>query len=176
MEPNLQSSKNCILPMYIVDAFEQEYPNSLQSCNVFCAEKLTQNEYFVKLILQMDIYKERKDFLKIYKRINFIEAITKYGSLIISHQQDNALNYLYLEALYLNLPLLHNSYFIKGAGYYYPENDIDIAKFQISKILKDHKKDISNYNLNSRKVINRFSSKNLENLKSYEKKIFSLLN
>ncbi len=176
MEPNIQTSKNCIIPLYIVDSFEQQYPRSLNSCTIFCAKKLVKNEYFMKLIIQMDIYRKRKDFLKVHNRITFLDAITKHGSILISHQQDNALNYLYLEALYLNLPLLHNSYFIKGAGYYYPENDIDIAKFQISKILKDHKKDISNYNLNSRKVINRFSSKNLENLKSYEKKIFSLLN
>ncbi len=175
MEPNLQSSKNCILPMYIVDAFEQEYPNSLQSCNVFCAEKLTQNEYFVKLILQMDIYKERKDFLKIYKRINFIEAITKYGSLIISHQQDNALNYLYLEALYLNLPILHNSNLIKEYGYYYSENDINIATFQINKILEEHNKNIFKYSSNSKKVIEKFSYKNEYNINIYRKTILSLI-
>ena len=84
------------------------------------------------------------------KRITFLDAITKFGSIIISHQQDNALNYLYLESLYLNLPILHNSDFIKDYGYYYPEYDIDIAKVQINKILKEHKENISNYCLNSR--------------------------
>ena len=56
MEPNLQSSKNCILPLFIVESFEQEYPNLLKSCNVFCADKLAENDYFIKLIIQMDIY------------------------------------------------------------------------------------------------------------------------
>ena len=128
--------KNCILPLFIVESFEQEYPNLLKSCNVFCADKLAENEYFIKLIIQMDIYKKKKDFLKVQKRITFLDAITKFGSIIISHQQDNALNYLYLESLYLNLPILHNSDFIKDYGYYYPENDIDIAKLQMQKILK----------------------------------------
>ena len=110
------------------------------------------------------------------KRTSFLDAVTKFGSIIISHQQDNALNYLYLEALYLNLPLLHNSNFIKESGYYYPDNDIDIAKLQITKILKDHKINISNYALNAGKVFNKFSYKNPENIKNYENKISSLLN
>jgi hypothetical protein len=176
MEPNLQTTKNCILPLYIIDSFEQQYPNCLNSCNVFCGKKLAKNKYFLKLILQMDIYSKRKNFLKLYKRFRILDVITKYGSIIVSHQQDNALNYLYLEALYLNLPILHNSEFIKESGYYYPENNIDIAKFQINKILKEHQKNISNYSLNSEKVINKFSYKNPDNIKIYKKILISLLN
>ncbi len=106
----------------------------------FCGKKLAKNEYFIKLILQMDIYRKKIDFLKLQDRISILDAITKYGSIIISHQQDNALNYLYMEALYLNIPILHNSDFIKESGYYYPQNDIDIAKLQMTKILKEHEK------------------------------------
>ena len=176
MEPNLHSSKNCILPLFLVDAFEQQYPNTLKSCNIFCGDKLVENEYFIKLIIQMDIYNKRKDFLKIQKRFTFLDVITKFGSLIVSHQQDNALNYLYLEALYLNLPLLHNSNFIKEYGYFYPENDIDIAKFQIQKILKGHKINISEYSSNCMKVINKFSINNPINIKNYRKILYNLLN
>ena len=93
----------------------------------------------LKLIIQLDIYNKRKNFLNVRKRTSF-RCSDKIRSIIVSHQQDNALNYLYLEALYLNLPLLHNSHFIKECGYYYPDNDIDIAKLHIAKILKDHKK------------------------------------
>ena len=118
---------------------------------------------------------KRKNFLKLNDRINFLDAITNFGSIIVSHQQDNALNYLYLEALYLNLPILHNSDFIKESGYYYPENDIDIAKVQMTKILKEHEKYISNYCLNSRQVINKFSPNNPSNINIYKKILISLL-
>ena len=130
----------------------------------------------MKLILQMDIYKKRKGFLNIQKRITFLDAVTKFGSIILSHQQDNALNYLYLEALYLNLPILHNSIFIKEYGYYYPENDIDFAKLQMQKILKEHKKTIPYYSYNSRKIIEKFSFRNPNNINIYKKIIISLLN
>ena len=141
----------------------------------FCGKKLAKNEYIIKLILQMDIYRKKIDFLKLQDRISILDAITKYGSIIISHQQDNALNYLYMEALYLNIPILHNSDFIKESGYYYPENDIDIAKLQMTKILKEHEKNISNYCLNSRQVINKFSPNNPSNINIYKKILISLL-
>ena len=167
MEPNHNSSKNCILPLFIVEAFEQKFPNIIDSCNVFCGRRLVKNEYFIKLILQMDIYNLRKEFLKVRKRIPFIKALLKYGSIVLSHQQDNALNYLYLEALYLNLPLLHNSEFISEAGYFYPDNDTEVARDQLDKIVNLHVENIENYKSSSRKILDKFSYKNIDNKKNY---------
>jgi len=167
MEPNHNSSKNCILPLFIVEAFEQKFPNLLDSCHVFCGRRLVKNEYFIKLILQMDIYNIRKNFLKLHNRTSFLLAILKYASIVLSHQQDNALNYLYLEALYLNLPLLHNSEFISEAGYFYPDNDTEVARDQIAKIINLHGGNIENYKSSSKKILNKFSYKNSENKKNY---------
>ncbi len=167
MEPNHNSSKNCILPLFIVEAFEQKYPNILDSCNVFCGNRLLKNEYFIKLILQMDIYDLRKDFLKVRNRVPFLDALLKFGSIVLSHQQDNALNYLYLEALYLNLPLLHNSEFISEAGYFYPDNDTEVARDQLDKIVNLHVENIENYKSSSRKILDKFSYKNIDNKKNY---------
>ena len=174
MEPNYNSSKNCILPLYIVEAFEQKFPNILDSCNVFCGKRLVKNEYFIKLILQMDIYNLRKEFLKVRNRVPFLKALLQYGSIVLSHQQDNALNYLYLEALYLNLPLLHNSEFISEAGYFYPDNDTEVARDQLYKIINLHAENIQNYKLRSRKILDKFSYHNIDNKKDYYKKILRI--
>lgn len=175
MEPNLNSSKNCILPLYIVEAFEHKFPKKLDSCNVFCGNKLVKNDYFIKLILQMDIYNLRKEFLKVHGRKRFIDIIHNYGSIILSHQQDNALNYLYLETLYLDLPLLHNSEFISDYGYYYPENNIKKALDNLNKIIDSHSNNIKNYRSNSNKILERFSYKNSSNKKEYQILINNLL-
>ena len=116
----------------------------------FCGNRLLKNEYFIKLILQMDIY-DLKGFLKVRNRVPFLDALLKFGSIVLSHQQDNALNYLYLEALYLNLPLLHNSEFISEAGYFYPDNDTEVARDQLDKIVNLHVENIENYKSMSRK-------------------------
>ena len=88
---------------------KQNFQKTIDSCNLLAADKLAQNEYFIKLVLQLKIYTNRTDFLKIHKRKTLINAISNYGSIVISHQQDNALNNLYFEVLSLGLPLLHNS-------------------------------------------------------------------
>ena len=174
LEPNLNSSKNCVLPLFIAESFEQKFPNILQSCNVFCGSHLVKNDYFIKTILNMDIYKKRKDFLKIHSRLSFLEIIKNHGSIIVSHQQDNALNYLYLEALYLNLPLLHNSNFLKEYGYYYPDNDIEIARDKIYLILNQHSENIDNYIEKNKKILDQYSSKNHLNQNNYSKIIRGL--
>ena len=74
----------------------------------------------------------------------------------------------------MKLPLLHNSNFIKEYGYFYPENDIDVAKLQINKILKEHSKNISSYWEKSKEVIDKFSPKNPDNINIYEKILNSL--
>ncbi len=176
MEPNIFFCKNCILPLFIVEAFEQKFPGLIDACNVLCADKLVNSNYFIKLILQMDIFKKRKDFLKIQNRTIFIDAIHKFGSIIISHQQDNALNYLYLEALYLNIPLLHNSEIISKYGYYYPDNDIDLAVKQLSKIRNNHSNNLNKYKENCNLVLNKYSSRNPKNKIDYKNLITKLLN
>ena len=174
MEPNLNSSKNCILPLYIVESFEQKFSNLIKSCNLFAAKNLIQNQYFIKLILKLNIYNYRKDFLKLHKRKTLINAILNYGSIVLSHQQDNALNNLYFEVLYLGLPLLHNSKIISNYGYFYEENNIDEAVNQLKYILDKHENDISNYKKKSKQLINLYSSKNKTNIKSYYDLLLSI--
>ena len=167
MEPNLNSSKNCILPLYIVESYEAKFPKTIDSCNLLAADKLAQNEYFIKLVLQLKIYTNRTDFLKIHKRKTLINAISNYGSIVISHQQDNALNNLYFEVLSLGLPLLHNSSMISDYGYFYPENNIDEAVKQIELILNNHKKDFESYKKKTDQFIDLFSLENKKNRKLY---------
>ncbi len=174
MEPNLNSSKNCILPLYIIESFEQRFSKLIKSCNLLAAKNLIQNKYFIKLILNLNIYNDRQDFLKLHKRKTLINAILNYGSIVLSHQQDNALNYLYFEVLYLGLPLLHNSKMISNYGYFYQENNIDQAVNQLKSILDNHENNISIYKKKSKKLLNLYSSKNKKNKKSYYEFLISI--
>ena len=117
LEPNLSIIKNCLLPIYIVESFERKFPKMLSSCNIIGGKNIAESHYFIRLILQLDIYQKRKNFLKATARYKFVEAVKNFGSVIISHQLENDLNYLYFDALYLNLPLIHNSARLKKYGY-----------------------------------------------------------
>ena len=176
LEPNLSIIKNCLLPLYIVEYYERKHPNILNSCNIMGGKGIVENHYFIRLILQLDIYQKRKNFFKSHNRYNFVESVKFFGSIIISHQLENDLNYLYFDALYLNLPLIHNSFRLRDFGYYYPHNDIEIASNQLHEIIKNHLHNITNYKLKTNKLIESYGINNNLNKKEYLKLIYNVLN
>lgn len=167
LEPNLSLLKNCIIPIYMVESFERKYPNKLSSLNIMGGHDIAYNNYFIRLLLELDIFKKRKDFFKVHKRYNFTESIKLFGSMIISHQLENDLNYLYFDALFLNLPLIHNSKRLQKYGYFYPKNDLDIGIKQINNVLENHKKNISKYQKKNQEMFDIFSINNKENQQIY---------
>ena len=174
-EPNLFYTKTCLIPLYIVENYFQSNANKIDSLDIFGADILVKNEYFIKLILSMSIYYNNNNFLKIHPRVNFLKAVYKYGGLIISHQIYNELNYLYLEALYLSLPLIHNSYILKDYGYFYSEYDIYKASNHIVDILKNHKNNVYKQKLNNQNLFKRYSPHSEINKKKYNNLINSLI-
>ena len=123
----------------------------------------------------MDIYNKRKDFLKIENRVPFLNAILSYGSVVLSHQSLNDLNYLYFDALYLLLPLIHNSKPLSEYGYYYHENDIDQAVSQLELALNDHLKNLDFYKKKVNSLLNIYSPYNPKNIKLYSQLIDKIL-
>ena len=77
------------------------------------------------------------EFLSFHRRIEFIESIKLFflNSLIATHQFDVELNYIYLESLYLGLPLLHNSKYFSSYGQYYTDSETREASSQIDSIV-----------------------------------------
>ena len=174
-EPNLFFTKTCLIPLFIVENYLQRYPCKIEALNIFGAKQLVKNEYFIKLILSMDSYNKKKEFLKIHPRINFLKAVNKYGGLIISHQIYNELNYLHFEALYLSLPLIHNSDSLKNYGYYYNELDIFKASYHLDQILKYHKENIHKQKLKNQELFKQYSPFSQINKKGYKDLIDSLI-
>ena len=86
------------------------------------------------------------------------------------------LNYLYFEALYLGLPLLHNSSSLSAYGYYYPDSDTQEAARQIDFILTNYSTDFRNRLSDYQIFLDSFNPSNPDNIAQYEESIFRLLN
>ncbi len=175
-EPNISFVKTSLVPLFILERFEKFNPNTLKSCSILCGDRLTNNSFFPDIIANLDIYKKRKNYLKCYKRFPFLTSVYNLGGLIITNQIFCELNYLYLEALYLSLPLIHNSSLLKQYGYYYEEFDIIEAAEHIKYILENHKNKIELYNENNKKLFEALSPDCEDNVKSYDKLIHELNN
>ena len=87
---------------------------------------------------------------------------------VLSHHLNNGLNYLYLEALYMNMSLVHNSEYIKDCGYYYPEFDIEEGARVLQHAITTHDTHLETYAKASAKCLWRYAPENPVNLKVYE--------
>ena len=87
---------------------------------------------------------------------------------IVSHHLRNGLNYLHLEALYMNMSLVHNSEFIQDCGYYYHEFDIEEGARVLQHAMDTHDQQLDRYAAASAKCLWRYAPEHPENLKAYE--------
>jgi hypothetical protein len=165
-EPNRTTSKNCLIPVMITERFNQIFGNELKSVNVFCCEKIRERKFFKEFIKSTQAGK-RKEFMFFNNRWGSLEAFCKFGKTLISHQVYNELNYSHLEAMYLDMPVIHNSKLLMDYGYFYPEFDVDMGAKQIKNVLLNHYNNIGDYKKDVKKLLHKFSCDNIDNINAY---------
>ena len=107
-EPNIQITKTGLIPLLIC---EQLYLSGYTNIRVLCLSA-PNNKNFRTFIQDLTIFKN--NLLEKYPRIPYFKIIQQLKSkkidfYILSHQQDNPLNFLHLRTFYLNYPLIHNT-------------------------------------------------------------------
>ena len=102
-------------------------------------------------------------------RANF-DTTFKRPDILLSHQWQCELNYLYNEALYRGVPLVHNSPPYKEVGYYYPDFDVKIGMQKVFEAIKGDEAQVEKRRKN-KKFLNRFSITNPEVGKTYQELI-----
>ena len=175
-EPNNTILKTSMLPLAIAATHRRKGLYKLRRCNVFCATKILKNGYFQACLARLGI-KSEIDYFDFYGRSKFITSLAKLGlkPIILSHQIMCELNYLYLEALYLGLPLIHNSNILSKYGYFYPDSDVKYAASLIDKVLGTHCGSHESSRPDTIALLQSFGPKNPANLSKYESSILSLI-
>lgn len=177
LEPNLNVTKTSVVPIAIIDAAAQK-SNVISKGVVLGTGDWVKDEYHIRWI--KDRYSYEKKILTFQNRHRFPQIFSettkfKCGTLL-SHHWCNGLNYVYLEALHMGIPLVHNSEFIKEAGYYYEGfNVIDGANALIEAIKIGRRGMTDQYKESAKEIIWRYSPDNPANIDGYEKLIEELL-
>lgn len=168
VEPNLSVLKNAIAPIAIIDVAAQK-SDSITKGLTFCTEQWRSDPYNVGWIKDLHVYKSSK--LTFNPRYKFARIFSKAGyncGTLLAHQFQCELNYAYLEALHLGIPLVHNSSIMKDAGYYYKNWEImDGADMLIAAVEFGREGMSVKYRENAREVILRYSPDNFYNIKGY---------
>jgi len=166
-EPNLNITKHCLPSIMIAEELYSQDRSLFNKLNVYCTSKLNNANYFKALMWQLDLQKESK--ISYLGRTTISKVFANDVSISLSNQLLNGLNYTYLEALYLNIPLVHNSDYIKNAGYYYPEYDIQKGANALRDAILYHEHNLEDYKKQSQITLNQYSPKNPLVIEKYKK-------
>jgi len=166
-EPNLNVLKFAMIPILIT---ERAYRNNVEFDTLFIAsgEKLLKNDYFKSMIVNLDIVKNGTPKVKFTPRYPVSHYLAESAEIVLSHQWENPLNYSYLDALYLNFPLVHNADMIKDMGYYYPDFNAEIGSIQLQKAIEDHDESVAEYNKHNHEKLKRYTIENKKLIETYK--------
>lgn len=158
VEPNLNITKSCIPSIMLVEEYYNSYFDLFKKLHVYCTSRIRDKKYFRSLMWNLNIISNDKVLFCDREKIS--KVFSHECNVVVSHQLLNALNYTYLEALYFNIPLVHNSEYIKGAGYYYPDYDTKLGAKALHDALTFHDSNLEQYAKNAKLVIDRYSPDN----------------
>ena len=171
-EPNISHIKNCIVPFVICERAHQLHPGSVKSVNISSCEGIRKKPYFESLMNRLTLIRGGKESNNnncyFNNRWGSLTALSKWGSTIVSHQIYNELNYSHLEALYLGLPLIHNSPLLIDVGYYYPDCDVTMGAHQLYSATLNHNNTLDKYKGDAQRFLYRYSALNPSNIDGYK--------
>jgi hypothetical protein len=184
LEPNISVTKTAVVPMLACDqAYQQRSKDSdtssacyVEFMNVLCSIQTVQHNTMLYFANALDLTRDNKStFIGRYDTAWFMTA---HANAVVSHQWRNNQNYSYLDVLYGDYPLIHNSEWLHehfGAGYYYPDFDNKQAGRQIIEAWQHHDENLVNYKSKNRLLFESVSPEHPLNIVQYAQLIHGVL-
>jgi hypothetical protein len=163
-EPNLNVVKSYHYPVLVCEAAYRKDPSLIKAVFVTNTEHIKTNPTFQNFMCNTDI--GAKGIATIENRFPIAHFLALHTDIVVTHQWENELNYLYYDVLYGNYPLIHNSKMLKG-GYYYPSFDASAGADVLLDVLAHHDQNLEAYRAASQHCVASVSVDNLDNIKAY---------
>jgi hypothetical protein len=178
LEPNMSIMKSAFPPLLICEnsyrSEKKKLINHVFINNVYDnAGKTVINESGLnEFISRLDLQKDKK--LSIEERYNTLFFMSNFADIVVSHQWENNLNYLYLDLAWMGWPIIHNGSLCKDIGYYYEGFNYKMGGEILNMVLEDHDKNAEEYIKRNRELIDRYLPSNKELQEKYASLIDSL--
>ncbi|MCX4159619.1 MULTISPECIES: DUF2827 domain-containing protein [Paraburkholderia] len=172
LEPNVCMVKASQLPMLIADLAYRQEPESFEYLRVFNSLQLKADANFVKFCRSLDLVQH--GIATFEARFAIYEIMSRQADAIVAHHWENGQNYLYYEALYGGYPLIHNSRFINGCGYYYPEFDCAEGALALRQAFSEHDSRLSDYRAAANSFLATLDPLSDANVRQYTTELASL--
>ncbi|MCC8397597.1 DUF2827 domain-containing protein [Paraburkholderia sp. MMS20-SJTR3] len=162
-EPNISVVKTSSVPMLICEEAYRADPDSVSKMNVLNTLHLKDHPTMLYFANSLNLVREHKALFQ--GRHDIVGFMVQHADAVVSHQWQNDQNYSYLDALYGDYPLIHNSPWLKDAGYYYPAFEVRAGAAQLRRARAQHAARLDDYRARSKRVfdaVNPFSQANLD--------------
>ena len=160
MDPNISFQKCYFYSILLVEAFSKKYPEWRGKVQIINGDRLKIEPNSYNFVLpSLSLYKSERILLHGRKNIHTILKEHR-GACFITHQWNNDFNYMTLELLYCNYPILHNSEGWDKYGYYYDINKWDEAIETLNIALRTHKDNLNIYKSHAANLIWKHSIHN----------------
>lgn len=171
-EPNMCLVKTSIIPMACVEEAYRARPAFLERFHVMNTAQIKDNPSFLHYARSLDVVNH--GLASFDARFTVYEVMAKLGDCVISHQWENAQNYLYYELLYGDYPLVHNSPILRGHGYYYPDFDSQEGGQALLRAFDQHDAGLDSYRAKTKALMRELDYSNPANIDTYTRELLAL--
>ena len=142
-EPNVCMVKTSHIPMLVCEVAHRTQPDITERVQVYNTVHLKEDPVFNGFAHSLDIV--RHGIATFEGRFPIWQLLSKQCDAVISHQWENAQNYVYYEALYGAYPLIHNSHLIGDCGYRYHGFDCEEGGLALCEAFAAHDRNLASY-------------------------------
>ena len=171
-EPNVSMVKTSFVPLMACEVAHRRNPNAIEKVYAFNTAHLRNNKEMQGFCDALSL--QRHGLIEYGHRAATFEVMTRVANAVVSHQWENAQNYLYYELLWGGYPLIHNSPFVGSCGYYYSDFDCEEAGLAILQALSVHDLRLDDYRRSAQQYLHTVDPLNPDNIAWYDQAIMRL--
>jgi hypothetical protein len=173
-EPNVSVAKTSSMSMLACDEAYRADPGSVAMMNVLNTLHLKDHPTMLYFANQLDLVQQHKALF--LGRHDIVGFMVQHADAVVSHQWTNDQNYSYLDALYGDYPLVHNSPWLQGfgVGYYYPGFEAAEGGRQLRIAASEHDARLDDYRQRTRQVFDAVDPFNAANVEHYGRLLLDL--
>ncbi|WP_322013619.1 DUF2827 domain-containing protein [Paraburkholderia sp. J12] len=171
-EPNISVVKTCSIPMLVCDEAYRVDRDCIQMMHVLNALHIKDHPTMLYLANSLDIVKTHR--ATFHGRHDIVGFMVQFADAVVAHQWGNSQNYSYLDALYGDYPLVHNSPWLKDVGYYYPDFDAKEGGAQLRRAVQTHDAGLPEYRTRAQRLFRTIDPTAGHNVEQYAARLAHL--
>jgi hypothetical protein len=143
LDPNITVMKTSHMPALVCEAAYRVQPGLFEAIYVTNALQYLNHPHFNSFAGRLQSFKDR--VATVEPRFVTADFLAHHADAVVTHHWENGLNYLYYDVLYGGYPLIHNSEFLRGYGYYYDDFDAESGGRVLIEALQRHDAELGSY-------------------------------